>query len=279
MQLVAIQIANQARRIQHRPRPAGRDGIDDAKRIAAFLGIGSDHDCHVMIWQRHRQVYPRNHIKRQQLDPGLLQQELDRRVAAHVDRGRERKNTQFRLFRGTWRAKQLMKREYFRLHRNSGLPVAQQLRYQRQIETFARAGRTPDDLRYQFVVQRTKIGAAKRHGRKPGESDPIGAQRFRISDRLLNIKLHLPLLPALQTATRHDRGGSQDRPRFHRRYRSSACRRKNPRSDKSRCSDRSCIRTTQNGWDFQPTHRGNVRGRTAGLRRPDVGTSFRGRDA
>jgi hypothetical protein len=177
MQLVAIQIANQARRIQHRPRPARRDPIDDIKCIAAFLGVGSDHDRNVMIGQRCRQLDTGNDIERQQLDPGLFQQKLNRRVAAHVDRRRERQNAQPRLFGKTWRAKQLMKGEHFRLNRDPGLPVAQQLRDQRKIESLACAGRPVGDLRDQLVPQWTKIGAAKRQRREPGKSDPIRARR------------------------------------------------------------------------------------------------------
>ena len=178
MQLVAIEIADETRRIEQRPRPARRGGVDDAERVAALLGIGSDHDRDVMIGQRHRQPDPGNDIKRQQFDAGFFQQEFDRRVAAHVDRGRERQHAQSRLFRRTWRAEQLMKGQHFRLDRQPRLLVAQKLRDQRQIEPLAGVGRSVGDLRDQFVPQRTKIGAAERHRRQPGESDPVRAQRL-----------------------------------------------------------------------------------------------------
>src|ERR1700681_4965474 len=98
-----------------------------------------------------------------------------------------------------------MKGEYFRLNRESGLLVTQQLYYQRQIESVARAGCSSGDLRYQFIAQRTKIGAAERHRRKLGESDPVRAQCFGDSDPLLEVRLHLPPLPARQTARRYRR--------------------------------------------------------------------------
>ena len=49
MQLVAIQIADEVRRIQQRPRPTGRGAIDDTQRTPAFLGVGRDHNRNVMI--------------------------------------------------------------------------------------------------------------------------------------------------------------------------------------------------------------------------------------
>src|ERR1035437_3437613 len=49
--------------------------------LAAFIGVGSDHDGNVMIGQRYRQLYSRNDIKRQQFDSGLFQQKLNWRVA------------------------------------------------------------------------------------------------------------------------------------------------------------------------------------------------------
>ncbi len=166
MQLVAIQMADKPRRIEKRPRPARRHRIDLAQRLQAFLRIGSDHDRDVVLGQRRRQVDAGDDVERLQLDPGIFQQELDRRVAAHVDGGRERQNAQFRLFRRTWRPVQLMKGEHFRLNGHSRLPVTQQLRDQRQIEPLARVGRAGGKLRNQFVAQWAKIGTFECHRRQ-----------------------------------------------------------------------------------------------------------------
>ena len=95
----------------------GAAAIDHAQRIAAFLGVRRDHDRNVMVGQRRRQFCSGDHVERQQFDSGILQQELDRRIAAHVDRGRQRQHAQLRLFRRTGRTKQLMKAEHFRLDR------------------------------------------------------------------------------------------------------------------------------------------------------------------
>ena len=60
--------------------------------------VGCDHDRDVMIGQRRRQVrLPGIDIKHQQFDAGLFEQEFDRRVAAHVDRRRQRQHPQPRL--------------------------------------------------------------------------------------------------------------------------------------------------------------------------------------
>ena len=84
-----------------------------------------------------------------------------------------------------------MKGEHFRLDRQPGLLVAQQLRDQRQIEPVACAGGSVGDLGYQFVAQWTKIGSAERHRREPGKSDPIRAQRFGICRTFVDIMLHV----------------------------------------------------------------------------------------
>ena len=99
-----------------------------------------------MLGQRRRQLDAGNDIERQQFDPGMFQQELDRRVTAHVHRGRQRQHPQFRLFHRTGRAKQLMKGQHLGLDRHPGLLVAEQLRDQRQIEPLARAGGSVGDL-------------------------------------------------------------------------------------------------------------------------------------
>ena len=125
MELVAIQIANQMRRVQHRTWPAWRHLIDDPESVSAFLGIRSDHYCNIMSGHRERHVYSRNDVKRQQLDSGFFQQELDRRVAAHVDRSRECKNAQFWYRRDAWRSKQLVESDHLGLNGKSGLLVPQ----------------------------------------------------------------------------------------------------------------------------------------------------------
>ena len=68
-----------------------------------------------------------------------------------------------------------MKGKHFRLDRQSGRLVAKQLRDQRQIEPLACTRRAGGDLRDQLVPQRAKIGAAERHRREPGKSDPVRA--------------------------------------------------------------------------------------------------------
>ena len=175
MQLVAVEIADEARRIEKRPRPTRGRAVDLAQRLAAWIGVGCNHDGDVMVGQRYRQFDPGHDIKRQQFDAGVFQQKLDRRVAAHIHRSRQRENAQLRLFRRTRRSKQLMKGEHFRLNRHSGRLVAQQLGDQRQIEPLACAGGSGGDLRHQLVAQRPKIGPAERHRRQPGKSDPVRA--------------------------------------------------------------------------------------------------------
>ena len=111
MQLVAIEIADEMRRIEQRPRPARRGVIDLAQRVAAILGVGCDHDGDVMIGQRRRQFDFRDDIERHQFDAGLLQQKFDRRVAAHVGRRRQRQHAQPRILDRAGRTEQLMRRE------------------------------------------------------------------------------------------------------------------------------------------------------------------------
>ena len=175
IQLVAIQIADELGRIEQRSRPARRGLVDLAQGVAALFGVRRNHDGDVMFGQWFRQIDAGDDVKRLQLDRGVLQQELDRRVAAHVDRGRKRKDAQLRLLHRTGRTKQLMEGNHFRLDRQSRLLVAQQLRDQREIEPLAGPGRAARDLRDQFIPQRTQIGAAKRHRREPGKSDSIRA--------------------------------------------------------------------------------------------------------
>jgi hypothetical protein len=83
-----------------------------------------------------------------------------------------------------------MKGQNFRLNGNPDLLVAQELRYQRQIEPLACAGSSAGDLRHQFVPQRTKIGPAKRHRRELGKPDPIRAERFGKSNSFVEIRRH-----------------------------------------------------------------------------------------
>ena len=176
MQLVAIEIADELRRIEQRPRPARRGLVDLAQRIAALFGVGRDHDRDVMFGQRHRQFDAGDDIKRLQLDPGVLQQELDRRVAAHVHRRRERKHPQLRLARPNRASETIDERRA--LPPGSPIPVClspSSCAISDEIEPLAGPGRAVGDFRHQLVPQRTQIGAAKRHRREPGKSDPIRA--------------------------------------------------------------------------------------------------------
>ena len=179
MQLVAIQIADEMRRIEHRLRPARRGGVDLAQRVAAILQVGSDHDRDVMIGQRHRQFDFGNDIQRHQLDCGLLQQELDRRVAADVGRSRQRQNAQPRFRRRTRRTEQPMRRKDIMLDRKTGLLVAQQLRDQRQIEPLARLDGAVDQLGDQLLPQRAKTDPCHCHFREPGHGRSRSAQSGR----------------------------------------------------------------------------------------------------
>src|ERR1017187_7044559 len=83
-----------------------------------------------------------------------------------------------------------MKGEHFGLNGNPGLLVAQQLRYQRQIEPLARASGSAGDLRYQFVPQWTKISPAKCHRREFGKSDPVRARIAKQAGCFCALKLH-----------------------------------------------------------------------------------------
>src|ERR1019366_9825066 len=83
-----------------------------------------------------------------------------------------------------------MKGEHFGLNGNPGLLVAQQLRYQRQIEPLTRASGSAGDLRDQFVPQWTKIGPTKRHRREFGKSDPIRARIANQAGCFGALKLH-----------------------------------------------------------------------------------------
>ena len=144
MQFVAIEIADEMRRIEHRPRPARSSGADLAQRVAAIRRVGRDHDRDVMIGQRHRQFGIGDDVERHQLDGGSLQQKLDRRIAADVGRSRQRQNAQPRFRRRAAQTKQPMRREDVILDRETGLLVAEQLRDQRQIEPLARLDGTLD---------------------------------------------------------------------------------------------------------------------------------------
>ncbi len=189
MQFVTIEMTDKTRSIQHRPRPARRHLIDDAKRLAAFVAVGSDHDRNVMIGQRQWQVDARNDIERLQLDAGFFQQELDRRIAAHVDCGREREHAQSRRLGRAWRAKQLMEAEHFRLNGQARRFFAEQLRNQREIEPLARTGRSADHFRNQFVAQRTQIDTVERHRGQFGKSDSVRAERLGFG--LIRIGQHM----------------------------------------------------------------------------------------
>ena len=162
------------RRIEQRPRPARRGAFDLAQRIAALFRVGRDHDRDVMVRQRHRQFDALDDIERQEFDTRMLEQELDRRVAAHVHRRRECKHAQLRLRRRTGRAEQLMEGQHLGLDGKPGLLLAKQLRNEREVEPLARCRRPVGDLRDDLVAQRAQVGAAERHSRKPGKTYPVG---------------------------------------------------------------------------------------------------------
>ncbi len=92
VQLVAIEVADETGPVEQRPWPARRHRVDLAQRFDAFFRIRGDHDRHIMFGKRRRQIDARNDIKRLQFDCGIFQQEFDRGVAAHVDRGRQRQH-------------------------------------------------------------------------------------------------------------------------------------------------------------------------------------------
>ncbi len=71
MQPVAIEMADQARRVQQRPRPTRRHPIDLLERVAAVFRVGRDHDGDVVIGQRRRPFDARNDVQRQQFDPRM----------------------------------------------------------------------------------------------------------------------------------------------------------------------------------------------------------------
>ena len=183
MQLVAIEVADRTGPVEQRPRPARRHRIDLAQRLKAFFRIRGNHDRHVMFGKRHRQIDARDDIKRLQFDAGIFQEKLDRGVAAHVDRGRQRQHPQFRLFRRTGRTIQLMKGEHFGLDRHAGLLVAQKLRDQRQIEALACLRGAVGKLANQLVAQGAQVGPFERHRRQPGKADSIRARIARKAGR------------------------------------------------------------------------------------------------
>ena len=179
VQLVAIEVADKARQIEQRPRPARRHGIDLAQRLGTFLRIRRDHDRHVVFGKRRRQIDAGDDVECLEFDAGFLQQEFDRGVAAHVDRRSKRQHAQFRPFKRTGRTVELMKGENFRLDRHSRLLVTQKLRDQRQVEALARACRPIGKLLNQLVPQRAEICSFERHRRQSGKADPVCARITR----------------------------------------------------------------------------------------------------
>ena len=175
MQLVAVEIADALRRVEQRARPTRDRRIDLAQRLAAILGVGGDHDRDVMIGQRHRQFGLADDIEHHQFDAGFLEQELDRRVAAHVGRRRQRQNAQPRIPRNAGRAEQLMGQQHLVLDGKAGRLVAEQLGDQRQVEPLARLRTAIEQLRDQLRPDRPKILAVEGHLREPRHADAIGA--------------------------------------------------------------------------------------------------------
>jgi hypothetical protein len=127
----------------------------------------------------------------------VFQQKLDRRVAAHVDRSRERQNTQVWLRRSARRAVQLMESEHFGLHGHSHRLVAEELRDQRQVEPLARPRVACGHFREQFIAQRPKVGPLEGHCYQPRDADSIRAGIARkASRRKFNVHAMLPRFPA-----------------------------------------------------------------------------------
>jgi len=153
-----------------------RDATASILRSApAVLGIRGDHDGDVVIGQCRRQVDAVDDVKRHQLGAGFLQQEFDRRVAAHVGLGCKRQHPKPRTWRRTADAEQLVRAEDVVLDGKAGLLVAEQLRDQRQIEPLAGRRGAVKQLVDQRPPHRAKVPAVKRHLGEPGGADAIGA--------------------------------------------------------------------------------------------------------
>ncbi|MBH5392139.1 hypothetical protein H1B27_38695 [Bradyrhizobium sp. CNPSo 4019] len=186
IQLVAIEIADAIRRIEQRPRPVRRGLFNQRERLAAFLGIGRDHDGDVVLGQGFRQTDALDHIECQQLDVGAFEQEIDRRVAAHVDVGRKREHVQAGLRSRTGRPEELMKGQHFRLDRKPLILVAQKLGDQGEIQPFARQRDPRRDPRHELVAQRMQIDAFEGLAGQLRKADAVGIVRRGQADRRRN---------------------------------------------------------------------------------------------
>ena len=176
MQLVAIEIADALRRIEQRPRPTRRRGIDLAQRLAAILRIGGDHDRDVMIGQRRRQFglaephrassvrrrTPRAGIRSACCCPCRLPPPAQERAAADCLQRRAS---------GTADGTRAPPAEW--QDRPPCRPAAAR-------STTGRAPRPPPQCRraawpISSRPNRAKILAVERHLRKPGHADAVGA--------------------------------------------------------------------------------------------------------
>ena len=191
MQFVAIEIADVARQIQQRPRPARGELIDPAKCITALLRVGGNHDGNVMIGQRRRKFDVRNDVERHQFDAGIFQQKFDRRVAAHVGRRRKRQHAQPRRRQRARRAKQLMRgQDLSWIARPAGLSPSNCAISERSSPS--PASTVPSiSLVISALPQRTKIDAADLHPGEPRNADAIGASRLNHVDLPFGDAWHL----------------------------------------------------------------------------------------
>ena len=242
MQLVAIEIADKPRRIEQRPRPARREVGDLVESAATIFRVGCNYDRDVVVGQPVGPADFQHDIERGQFDAAAIEQKFDRRVAAHIGCRRQRQHTQVRRLHRARRTKQLMRCKYRLLNRKPGLLVAQQLRDQGKIKPLARFNGAVEQPGDQMLPQRAKIFSGLGRFRESGKADALSTGRpgdgGSFGKAGFALRPHRSQAPALRTAKRlrheipmgrHGRGGSEDRPRSHRRCRSSVCRMQNPR--------------------------------------------------
>ena len=222
-------------------RDAARSILRSASRHSS--GVGRDHDGDVMIGQRRPAIrLPASHKAssvRCRTPPAKTRSacccpcrsppQAPERAAAGFFRA--------------WRTEQLMGGEYLVLDRKTRRLVAQQLRDQRQIEPLACLGGAVDHLGDQAFARADEDRFRRRPSSsawptRSGQRRAAGPNSIGWPRAGFHLTPHRWQARARQTATkhrrerptgRHDRGGSRDRPRFRRRYRSSVCRTRNPR--------------------------------------------------
>ncbi|MGY3357647.1 hypothetical protein ACVWZK_004310 [Bradyrhizobium sp. GM0.4] len=215
IQLVAIEIANEIGTIEQRLRPVRRGLLDQRERLPALLGIGCDHDGDVVLRQSIRQADALDNVERQQLDVGIFKQEVDRRVAAHVDIGGEREHAQAGFWSRARRTKQLVEGEHLGLDHQPSLLLAEKLGNQREIEAFAGLRRSLLDPRQQPLAQRIQVTSLEGAARQLRKADAVGIGRRGHAARRGNWMLHLTprtrTLPA-RPQPRHDQAAARSSP-------------------------------------------------------------------